>query len=110
MATLHGDNHQVTIIRKSPVSNHLAVGYQNGSIRIFDLMSGDATITFNGHKSAVTALNYDEGGMRLVSGAMDTEIILWDIVNECGLFRLKGHKGLITQARFMSKKNILITS
>ena len=74
VATYYGDNHEVSIIQKSPANNHLAVGYQNGSIKIFDLRSGDATISFNGHKSAVTALNYDQAGMRLVSGSMVREI------------------------------------
>ncbi|CAH1798542.1 unnamed protein product, partial [Owenia fusiformis] len=30
--------------------------------------------------------------------------------NESGLFRLKGHKGQITQSLFMQKHNILVTS
>lgn len=76
--TLYGDKHQVTMIRKSPDGLHLAVGYQNGSIKIFDLGSGEATVTFNGHKSAVTALNYDLEGMRLVSGAMVSEVLFCD--------------------------------
>ena len=39
----------------------------------------------------------------------DTEVIVWDIVNEAGLFRLRGHKGVVTQAQFLSTRNILIT-
>ena len=35
--------------------------------------------------------------------------MIWDIVNESGMFRLQGHKGLITQAKFMDCANILIT-
>ena len=39
----------------------------------------------------------------------DTDVIIWDIINEAGLFRLKGHKGPVTQALFMKEKNIMIT-
>ncbi|XP_020626652.1 WD repeat-containing protein 3-like [Orbicella faveolata] len=40
----------------------------------------------------------------------DTDVIVWDTVNEAGIYRLKGHKGLITQCSFMRSQNILITS
>lgn len=40
----------------------------------------------------------------------DTDIIVWDTVSQSGLYRLKGHKGLITQLIFMKTQNILISS
>jgi len=110
MFDLTGDQHEVTALTQSPDNQHLAVGYSDGTVRIFDLITGQTKITFSGHKSSVTALNYDQHGMRLVSGSKDTIVIVWDIVNEAGMYRLKGHKGVITQARFISTKNILITS
>lgn len=36
-------------------------------------------------------------------------MIVWDIINECGLYRLKGHKDAITQALLLKKKNLLVT-
>lgn len=48
---------------------HLAVGYEDGAIRVFNLLSGESTVTFNGHRAAVTALQYDHLGGRLVSGS-----------------------------------------
>lgn len=45
------------------------MGYYNGTIRIYELVSGTEVVTFSGHKSAVTALAYDEQGMQLASGA-----------------------------------------
>ena len=47
----------------------MAVGYMDGMIRVFDLATGDVTVNFSGHKSAVMSLNYDQKGLRLVSGA-----------------------------------------
>ncbi|XP_046345376.2 WD repeat-containing protein 3-like [Haliotis rufescens] len=107
---LKGDKHEVTVICRCPDKRHLAVGYDDGTVRVFDLTSGDLLITFSGHKSAVTALRYDRQGLRLVSGARDTDVIVWDIVNESGLFRLRGHKGQITQVCFLKENNVLVTS
>jgi len=39
----------------------------------------------------------------------DTDVIVWDIINECGLYRLKGHKDAVTQVLFLENKNLLIT-
>lgn len=36
-------------------------------------------------------------------------MIVWDIINECGLYRLKGHKDIVTQALFLKDKNLLVT-
>ena len=44
-------------------------------------------MTFNGHKKAVTALAFDDQGARIASGSQDTDIILWDVDGETGLFR-----------------------
>ena len=58
-------------------------------------------ISFNGHKSAITTLAFDKSGVRLASGAQDTDIIIWDLVAEIGLFKLRGHKNQITALRFL---------
>ncbi|XP_029433842.1 WD repeat-containing protein 3 isoform X2 [Rhinatrema bivittatum] len=107
---LSGLKHEVTHLCPAPDGLHLAVGYEDGSIRIFSLLSGESNITFNGHKAAVTALNYDHLGGRLVSGSKDTDVIVWDVINESGLYRLKGHKDAVTQAVFLREKNLLVTS
>ncbi|KAF4021436.1 hypothetical protein G4228_013321 [Cervus hanglu yarkandensis] len=107
---LQGLKHEVTCLCPSPDGLHLAVGYEDGSIRIFSLLSGEGNVTFNGHKAAITSLKYDQLGGRLASGSKDTDVIVWDVINESGLYRLKGHKDAITQALFLREKNLLVTS
>lgn len=67
--TLQGDKHEVSSLARSPDHAYLAVGYMNGSIKTFDLTTGESLVTFHGHRSTVTALEYEHGGLRLVSGA-----------------------------------------
>jgi U3 small nucleolar RNA-associated protein 12 len=76
------------MLKTSPNNRQIAVGYEDGVVRLFDLNSGECLVTFSGHKSAATCLSFDIEGMRLVSGAKDTNIIVWDTVAEAGLFRL----------------------
>ena len=69
MATLPGDKHEVVRLAASPNSEHLAVGYHNGAVKIFDIKSGDELVTFSGHKTAISCLAFDERGMLLASGS-----------------------------------------
>uniref|UniRef100_A0A3P8Q6V1 Small-subunit processome Utp12 domain-containing protein n=1 Tax=Astatotilapia calliptera TaxID=8154 RepID=A0A3P8Q6V1_ASTCA len=106
---LQGQKHEVTFLCPSPDGVHIAVGYEDGAVRIFSLLNGESNVSFNGHKSAVSVIHYDALGARLVTGSKDTDVIVWDIINECGLYRLRGHKDVITQALFLRDKNLLVT-
>ena len=61
-------------------------------LRLWDVGTREADVTFTGHKTSVTCLNWDVAGLRLVSGSRDNSVIVWDVVAECGLARLVGHK------------------
>ncbi len=82
-----GHRAEVTCIIRSPRKDTFAVGYADGSIRLWDSGSGSVISTFNGHKKSVTALAFDDEGTRLASGSQDTDLIVWDVVAEAGLFR-----------------------
>ncbi|KAG8223836.1 hypothetical protein J437_LFUL007857, partial [Ladona fulva] len=109
---LKGDKSEVTRLCASPVRKHLAVGYADGSIKVFNMTDSESTVSFVGHKSAITCLRYDWNGHRLVSGSKDTDVIVWDVVAESGLHRLCGHRGVITEALFHGPDHpsLLITS
>ncbi|KPJ02709.1 WD repeat-containing protein 3 [Papilio xuthus] len=105
-----GENVVVSQIAASPTGNHMAVGYVDGNINVFELTNNEIVCVFAGHKSPVTSLQYDEQGHRIVSGSKDTEVILWDVVSETGVARFSGHKGAITSVLFINGKNCIISS
>ncbi|KAK6582292.1 hypothetical protein PZA11_004700 [Diplocarpon coronariae] len=93
---------QVTAIVQSKVDKDIfAVGYEDGSIRLWDSKIATLMVSFNGHRSAITNLVFDRSGTRLASGSKDTDIIVWDLVAEVGLFKLRGHKDQITGLQFV---------
>ncbi|KAJ3123182.1 hypothetical protein HK101_006383, partial [Irineochytrium annulatum] len=92
---------EVSCICRSPNGEDFAVGYTDGSIRLWKFSDSTSTVTFTGHRSAITSLAFDARGHRLASGARDTELVIWDVLAETGLFRLRGHKDQITSIRFL---------
>lgn len=64
---LLGEKSEVTRLCSS--GNHIAVGYADGNVQVFDLTTGDVQCVFAGHKSTVTVLTYDSQGHKLFSGS-----------------------------------------
>ncbi|KAJ1749909.1 beta transducin [Coemansia sp. RSA 989] len=93
---------EVTCIARSPNGKDYAVGYTDGSIRLFDLTNNAVNVVLNGHRGGISALQFDSSGTVLASGARDTDIVLWDVVGEVGLYRLRGHKDEITGIAFLA--------
>ncbi len=109
-----GENNksEVTCIRTSPDGLHVAVGFDDGKIKVFHIPSKSVVRNLNGHRSGVTSIRYNRAGTQIVSGSKDTDIIVWDAVGEVGLFRLRGHKDMITDCLFLELNghNHLISS
>ncbi|KAF7352875.1 WD-repeat-containing protein [Mycena venus] len=109
LAMWHETGHraEVTAVLRSPQKDTFAVGYADGSIRLWSASAGSVLTTFNGHKKAVTALAFDDRGTRLASGSQDTDLIVWDVVAEAGLFRLRGHRDQVTALQFITTSDNL---
>jgi len=103
VALLRGETSPVTHIALRPGNTVLAVGYQDGSIGMFELDSGERTVLLHGHKRAIQTLVWNSSGTRLASASLDTEIIVWDAVEESGLYRLRGHKEKVNSVSFLNK-------
>ncbi|QSS61671.1 WD domain-containing protein [Histoplasma capsulatum] len=98
---------QVTAISQSKTDQDIfAVGYEDGSIRLWDSRLATVMISFNGHKTAITQLAFDGAGVRLASGSKDTDIIVWDLIAEVGIVKLRGHTDQITSVNFLDGSSI----
>lgn len=92
----------MTAIAQSKVDKDVfAVGYDDGTVRLWDRKLAAVIVVLNLHRSAVTSIAFDKAGVRLASGSKDTDIIIWDLVAEVGHFKLRGHKDQITGLHFV---------
>ena len=91
----------------------LAVGHADGRVRLWDVAERRMDASLAGHSSAVTCLAFDDdcgggqegaggaSGNLLASGGADTDVVVWDVGAEAGLFRLRGHAAPITAVCFV---------
>ncbi|GFR42436.1 hypothetical protein Agub_g3341 [Astrephomene gubernaculifera] len=111
---------EVTVLCIAPAGTTIAAGYSDGTVRLWDYESGECTVTFKGHKSGVSCLRYQgtaagagggsAGGALLASGGRDTDVIVWDVAGETGLYRLRGHKDQVTDVVFLPGQSKLVSA
>jgi hypothetical protein len=63
----------------SPDGRLIATGYWSGEIVIRELATGGVIKSYRGHESAVECITFSTDGRALVSGGMDTQLLVWDI-------------------------------
>ena len=61
-------------------------------VRLWDLDTCECTATLQGHRKEVSALRFSASGALLASGSKDTDVVVWDVAGEAGLYRLRGHR------------------
>lgn len=99
---LSNDQHlEVTILRPSPDKVHMAVGYSDGTVDIYDQTTRKSVAKFAIHRTAINCLQYDDNGMRILTGGLDTDIALLDVVAQVGVSKLTGHRGPVTDLMFL---------
>lgn len=108
-----GDEGQYATIALSPDDKILAAGGgfpgSLGTIRLYDVDSGNLSRIFEGHSVYVTDLSFSEDGAYLLSCSHDKSAILWDITSGRIVHRLK-HDGYVMYGLIMPDNSAIITS
>jgi len=73
----------------------------DGSLRLWDLSTGQTTKRFLGHKKDVLSVAFSADNRQIVSGSRDKSIKLWNTLGECKwTIEDQGHTEWVTCVRF----------
>jgi WD40 repeat protein/uncharacterized caspase-like protein len=84
----------------SPDGAHIAAGYNNNIIRIWNIKTGSMEKILTGHTGAVWSVAYSPDGKILVSGSSDSTIICWDTGTGKIIRTLTGHTGTVSYVAY----------
>ncbi len=85
----------------SPDGSRIVSGHMpDGTLTVWDMSTGKATLTLRGHTAGVNAVAFSPDGSKIVSGSNDETLIVWDAGTGKQLLRLNGHNHAVLAAAF----------
>ena len=84
----------------SPDGTRLASGSLGGTVRLWDVATGDELRWFTGHTDDVHSVAFSPDGTRLASGSNDGTVRLWDVATGNELRRFTGHTDWVNSVAF----------
>ncbi|ABK45962.1 peptidase C14, caspase catalytic subunit p20 [Magnetococcus marinus MC-1] len=87
VALLQGDGKPVRSMALSPDEVTVAIGDDQGGIRLFKTGDVKTVLEVDKHRGAITSLRFNNKGTELISAAADKQIHLWQLPNNAGGFR-----------------------
>lgn len=70
-----------TVVCFSPMDEVLATGHEDGTIRLWDTVTGMGLRVLRGHREAITGLAFHPKGQWLVSASEDLTVMRWSIAD-----------------------------
>lgn len=90
--------------------NHIAVGLQSGTIRIWRISTGRCIKVFlNAHKSAVTSVEFAKDGLSILSASYDSTIRVHGLKTGKVLKEFRGHTSFVNTALFSRDNSYVIS-
>ena len=78
----------------------LAAGARDGTVKLWDVATGEIIATLEGHTSGVNSVSFSLDGAILASGAWDGTVKLWDVATGEIIATLEGHADWVNSVSF----------
>jgi WD40 repeat protein len=90
----------VRVLAFAPDGGTLAIGQEDGTLRLVGLATESEKVMPGGHRAQVRCGAFSPDGRLLASGSEDQTVKLWDVETGHLLATLEGHEGLIWSVAF----------
>ncbi len=100
LSTLVEEQAALWCVAFSPDDSVLAVGSEDGSVKLIDSASGSELHTLIGHSGPVYSVAFSLDGKSLATGSKDSTVKLWDTAKGIELKTLDGHSDAVYSLAF----------
>jgi len=97
---------QIFSLAANPLENTFLIGFEDGTIILWDLASQSEILRLAGHTDIVRDLAFSSDGQRALSGGDDHQVILWDLATGNELQRFTGHNGWVRAVAFSPDESL----
>ncbi|KAI9774719.1 MAG: hypothetical protein M1839_001680 [Geoglossum umbratile] len=91
-------------------SRLLASASDDGTVRLWDPVTGEELRKLEGHGGEVTAVAFSYNGQLLASASFDRTVRLWDPITGEELGKFEGHSGEVTAVAFSYNSQLLVSA
>jgi tetratricopeptide (TPR) repeat protein len=102
-------NDYVRSVTFSPDGQSLAAGFLNGSIKLWEVYSGNLEVCLDGHLASVNSVAFSPNARWLASGSRDRTIKVWDTESGGMIQNMRGHSGEVRAIAFSPDGSWLIS-
>ncbi len=102
LRTLEGHTGPVNAVSLTPDGHRAVSGSHDGTLRVWDVESGQCLCTLYGHTASVVAASLTPDGHRAVSGSRDKTLRVWDVEFGQCVRTLEGHTGWVNAVSLTS--------
>ncbi|MBK8921692.1 MAG: hypothetical protein IPM81_09285 [Saprospirales bacterium] len=99
----------INCVAFSPHADTLAIGAQDGKIRLWNFNRDSVPTDFDGHTGSILSLAFLPGGQGLITASSDNTAKIWDFSSGKVTHLLQGHAGSVNSLAYCPKNQWLAT-
>jgi hypothetical protein len=99
----------VRTLKFAPKGNQLAVGTRQNYLALWDVTTGEKTMSFVGHKGTITHVTFSHDGAMLGSAGGDSTARIWNVATGKEKTQLTGHTAGVYGISFSADDSLVAT-